>query len=170
MIVKQQQSFCELYIKTLYKNLLPVVYPAETPENIQFQSASENDSDMTSSLELSLDDTMCDLDATITNDLIMREEDEELFGILNELGMYDLLIFTSIRFCIIYLLGDVSNELEDDSVLSQMVKIDEEEPDLDLTLPLPKSPEKTELDEYDFDKTLIPQLDGEFDDENLKVS
>lgn len=62
------------------------MYPAETPEFIHVQPASDNDSDITSSLELSLDDTVCDLDVTMTNDLSMREEDEELFSILNKLG------------------------------------------------------------------------------------
>lgn len=63
-----------------------LVYPAETPENVRLQPASDNDSDITSSLELSLDDTVCDLDVTMTNEMSMREEDEELFNILNKLG------------------------------------------------------------------------------------
>lgn len=71
----------------MYNNLFfLLVYPAETPEHVQIQSASDNDSDITSSLELSLDDTLCDLDITMTSDSSMREDDDELFNILNKLG------------------------------------------------------------------------------------
>lgn len=70
-----------------FNNISISVYPAETPENVHVQPASDNDSDIISSLELSLDDTTaCDLDVTMTNDLSMMEDDDELFSILNKLG------------------------------------------------------------------------------------
>lgn len=60
------------------------VYPAETPEKHDIQPASDNDSEITSSLELSLDETIVDMDQTITS----FENDRELFEILNKLGKY----------------------------------------------------------------------------------
>lgn len=62
-------------------------------------------------------------------------------------------------------LGDTSDELEDDSILTQVVNSVEEEADLDMTLPLEQNTEKIEHNiDFNFDITLIPQLDGENDD------
>lgn len=59
----------------------------------------------------------------------------------------------------------MSDELEDDSILTQVVKVVEEEPDLDMTLPLEKCISRIEHESDDeFEKTLIPQLDGVYDD------
>lgn len=65
--------------------------------------------------------------------------------------------------------------MEEDSILSQMVKENEEDKDFDLSMPLesvttPKkvfpSHDDSDCDDDVLDTTLIPQLDGECDTEN----
>lgn len=79
-----------------------------------------------------------------------------------------------------YLLGDVGDEpVEDDSILSQTIRKEEDDIDLDLSMPLEvcTTPQKiiptkddSEESEDELNKTLVPQLDGEADDLDEVIS
>lgn len=61
--------------------------------------------------------------------------------------------------------GDNNDDVEDDSILTQILKDAEDEGDMDMTLPLESHLQTNDTEDDDsLSKTLIPQLDGECDD------
>ncbi|XP_074033298.1 DNA polymerase zeta catalytic subunit isoform X2 [Leptinotarsa decemlineata] len=133
------------------------VYPAETPENLTIKNASMIESETPSSLELSLNDSSWnDLDETtkpspdIDVNMTLDQDALNLLELLNELG----------------------EDAVEDSILTQVVKEDDEEKDLDLSMPLeavttPHKIVSSNNDNFEgsdddmWNTTLIPQLDGE---------
>ncbi|XP_066138537.1 DNA polymerase zeta catalytic subunit isoform X3 [Euwallacea fornicatus] len=153
------------------------IYPAETPSDLNIQSASLLDVHGSSSLELSLDETIIsnnqNLDTTLTpNDVSLDQDAQSFLRILEQLA------------------GEKIVEVEEEGcVLSQLPPLEHNEEiaedDLDLSMPLESltTPVKPymNLDQYShnsdenedcFNTTLIPQIDGQYyssdsDDENL---
>ncbi|XP_018577848.1 DNA polymerase zeta catalytic subunit isoform X2 [Anoplophora glabripennis] len=141
------------------QNLSMSVYPVETPENLDIKNASMIDSQTPSDLELSLNETLISPDVNDTSisgelDVTMDEEAQALLNILQNLE------------------AKAKEDMEEDSILSQVVKESYEDKEFDLSMPLESvtTPRKIILEKEDSDDdlcntTLIPQLDGECDNE-----
>ncbi|XP_066256625.1 DNA polymerase zeta catalytic subunit isoform X2 [Euwallacea similis] len=153
------------------------IYPAETPSDLNIQNASLLDVHGSSSLELSLDDTIVsnnqNLDITLTsNDVSLDQDAQSFLRILEQLAE-----------------EKVVEAEEEGCVLSQLPLLEQNdeiaEDDLDLSMPLEllTTPVKPYVDpgkyssdsdenEDCFNTTLIPQTDGQHyssdsDDGNL---
>ncbi|XP_057670686.1 DNA polymerase zeta catalytic subunit isoform X2 [Diorhabda carinulata] len=146
--------------KNFVDKLNASVYPAETPDSTTIRNASLVDSQTSCDSISDLDETVVPAETSVLN-LSMDQDAQQLFKILNELE-------------------ENVKEIEEDSILIQVSKhndqdIDENEFDFSLSLesvqtPVKMIPERDESDDDLLNTTLIPQVDGGFDEDSKEVS